>query len=571
VVVTSVHNVGNKKMKRLGLYLGAVMFVALFVLAGCSGDTTSSSSDSPASNPAPTPTAPTPSPTPAPTPTPPTPSPTGAYYFSDCQSGAQAGCTPGDNTNNGHTPGTARQNLTGFDVNAVPAGTQLLFSRGGAWTNFRVTLRNLYATPTQPIVFDSYTPAWGGSALPWLKVSHFVGFEFGRYNDTENDGGYIVRNLKLDGENVGDWGAWLRTTTRNVTLENLEITGFEIAVHAVNEGATGNTAFALRNSNIHHNSGMGLLGAAYDSVIEGNVFANNNFSGSAFNHAIYLGSGSRESRNVTVRNNTFTNNSTVNGVCTGGNVTVHGQWDGLLFENNRIEQVESTGGCYGFSITTGYTTAEWFRNVVVRNNTIVNLGNCAVCVDAAPGIVIENNNIFKQWPTYHAAVVIAGDAKTGGDAEDTGAIIRNNTVYLSQAVGFNEAIAIRAHSGTDIQVVSNLIYNGAGSQPTHQCFGHTALSNFAAFRNNLCHHAGGNGAWSASYATLAGAQAVGFDIDGLSSDPQFAAVPSSGNNWDDLLNAASPAVNAGHATLSSSHDRLSVPRVTPDIGAREHQ
>jgi hypothetical protein len=114
-----------------------------------------------------------------------------------------------------------------------------------------------------------------------------------------------------------------------------------------NTGPIGNTALLIRNNDIHHNSEMGILGDAIDMVIEGNSLANNNPSGSAFQHALYLAG---HGRNGVVRNNTFRNNSVVNGVCTGGNLTVHGQWVGLLVEGNTIRQDASQGGCYGISI-----------------------------------------------------------------------------------------------------------------------------------------------------------------------------------------------------------------------------
>jgi hypothetical protein len=534
---------------------------AATAIAACGGGSGGGDSEADAAPPpdAAAPAAPAPSPVPA----------SVSYYFSDCQAGAEPGCVPGDDENAGTSAEAPKRTLAGFDVNALPAAAHVLFARGGAWTDFRVMVKNLNATPDEPIVFDSYAPAWGGTARPWLKVSEFVGFEFGHFNDTDDDGGYMVRNLKLDGEEVGQWAFWLRTTTRHITLENLEITGFEIGLHIVNEGATGNTAFTLRDSNIHHNTGMGLLGSANDALIEDNTFEYNNFSGSAFNHAIYLGSSSRESRNITVRGNTFRNNSVVDGTCTGGNVTLHGQFDGVVLENNAILQDASAGGCYGFSIGPAYTSAEWFRNVVVRGNTIVNLGNCAVCAGSAPGIVIENNLIVNNQPGYHAAVMIPVFEPEAGDDADGQAIVRNNTaVYTYASAGF-EGIALRAEAGTGLQLVSNLIYFGDEAEPTAACFEHAALSSYTAIDHNLCHHASGTGLWSKTYESLSAARAAGADANGQSGDPLFIALPSEDNDWSEALQAASPALQAGHPTLSSTLDRLGVTRAVPSIGSRE--
>lgn len=540
-------------------------FAAAAALAACGGGN-GGAAPTPAPPVAGSPAAPPPPPPPAPAPPPIASGP--AIYLSDCQAGASPGCVPGDDANAGTSADAPKRRISAVDVNGLPAGARVLFARGGAWTDFRVMLKNLNATPAAPIVFDSYAPAWGGTAAPWLKVAQFVGFEFGHFNDTDNDGGYLVRNLKLDGEGVAQWGVWLRTTTRHVTLENLDISGFDIGLHVVNEGATGNTAFTLRNSRVHHNRGMGLLGAANDALIEGNTFEANNFSGSAFNHAIYLGSSSSESRNISVRGNTFRNNSVVSGRCTGGNVTVHGRFDGLLFEGNTILQDASDGGCYGFSIGPAYDSSEWFRNTVVRGNTIVNLGNCAICAASAPGIVIENNLVVNTQASYHAAVLIPVFTPGPGDAADGGAVVRNNTAVFTQAGAWSEAVSLRAEAGSGLQVVSNLIHFGAASAPTHACFAHGALSSFTAFDHNLCHHAG-SGRWSQTHLTLAAARAAGADLNGLDADPMFSALPSAGNGWDEALQAASPARRAGHPTLSSRQDRLGVVRTGPSVGSRE--
>ena len=416
-----------------------VMIVTTAV-AGCGGG---SDSSEPTTG-APLGTAPAPAPGPAPDLG---SAPTGArvLYFSDCQSGAASGCLPGSNGNAGTSASAPKQDLSGIDLDALPAGSRLLFARGGVWSNFRVSLRNLNATPSNPIVFDSYAASWGGTAQPWLMNGGGIAFNFGAFNDTVADGGYTIRNLKLDGRGIaGSWGVFLSNETRNVTLENLDISGFFIGVHSQNNGATGNTALVVRNSNIHNNSEHGILGDATDLVIEGNTIADNNMDGGPREHGIYLGG---HGRNGVIRNNTFSNNSAPGGVCSGGNLTVHGQWDGLLIEGNTIQQAASTGGCYGISITPGYDLPEFFRNVVIRGNTITNLGGCAVCAGAAPGILVEGNRIFNSQATYQTGVVLGANVDGGGsrpapgDAADAGGVVRNNIVCFTQPAGGSSAVA----------------------------------------------------------------------------------------------------------------------------------
>jgi hypothetical protein len=269
-----------------------------------------------------------------------------------------------------------------------------------------------------------------------------------------------VRNLKLDGQQTSynpsasyqGRAFHIRAWARSVNLESLEITGFAFAAvsgqtYVAGTGVTEPIAgLALRNSHIHRNVSMGFLGDAQGLVIEGNHFEANNmapFRGngpgtsddeyvSNFNHAIYL---SGHGRDGLVRNNRFTNNSVTDQTdsgtrqCVGGNVTAHGQWDGLVLEGNTITQNLSAGSCYGISMTMGgYGTPEYFRGLVVRNNTIVNLGGCAICVNVATSPVIEGNlliNLNDRWMTG----IVLGTTPAGrnGSDVDNGATLRNNT------------------------------------------------------------------------------------------------------------------------------------------------
>ena len=330
---------------------------------------------------------------------------------------------PGNNANAGTSSSAPKRDFTGFNINALPAGANLLFVRGGVWTSFSVALRNFNVTQASPLTFDAY----GSGAAPWFKTTSGTAVNFTEWEDTTWEGGYTFRNLKFDGQGTGQWGFFLGGNVRHVTIEDTEIANFYIGIHSQNQSGTV-TNLTVRNSNIHHNSEHGMLGSADSLLLEGNVIADNNMDGGGFEHGIYLSGGN----NVTVRNNTFTNNSAPGGVCNGGNLTWHGQADGALIEGNTITQVAATGGCYGFSITAAYSSPEWFRNVIMRNNTVRNVGFCAFCMSSAPNVLIENNRIFNTQATYQVGVLIPAIPPGAGDDVDTGAIIRNNTVCYSQ-------------------------------------------------------------------------------------------------------------------------------------------
>ena len=381
------------------------------------------------------------------------------YYFSDCQAGAATGCLPGNNANPG-TQAAPKRDLTGINLNALPAGTSLLFNRGGAWSVGIMTLENMNTTAAAPLRFDAY----GTGAAPLLTTSNNVIAPFelgGRYNNTSNDGGYVFRNLRLNGSGNSAWGFWLNGNVRDVVIDNVEITGFEIAIHSQARAPHGVRNVQIRNSAIVRNGSMGILGSFSDTLIENNRIEANNFSGSGFNHGTYLsGSDGLSGTNITLRNNRYIRNSVVNGVCQGGNMTFHGQMDGVLIEGNRIEQDAAAEGCWQMSITQGYTSAEWFRNFVVRNNKLINAGNTGMAVQSAPGIVIEGNVVINQHATFQTGINVGHNEYQGGDVPDGNAVVRNNTACFPTPHPSSTAVRVVAPNST---VANNATLTGTAA------------------------------------------------------------------------------------------------------------
>jgi nitrous oxidase accessory protein NosD len=160
---------------------------------------------------------------------------------------------------------------------------------------------------------------------------------------------------------------------------------------------------------------------------------------------------------VRLRNNVYRLNSVVGGSCTGGNMTFHGQIEGLVVEGNVIEQGPSTPTCYLMSITQGYTSAEWFRDAVVRNNTLVN-GGSAIVVHSAPGIVIEGNRVIRTQSISTPAVNIGAQEYAGGDVPDANAIVRGNTLCLAASGASGGVTSVRSPGAV---VADNFTRSGA--------------------------------------------------------------------------------------------------------------
>ena len=485
-----------------------------------------------------------------------------ALYFADCAEGAEVGCVAGNDAAPGTSPDAPRRTVSGLDLDALPAGTQLLFARGGAWSGMRLAVRNENATASAPLVMAAYTPSWGGSARPWIRVTEGTALELGGYTSSAPTahGGYLVEGLHLDGEHAASWGFWVRDGAEDVVIRDCEIDGFEIGIHFGGPMRT-IERFSIVSNHIHHNSQMGLLGYADDLLIESNRIERNNETGSGLHHGIYLGGHGQRLR---ARNNVLAYNSVVGGRCTGGNFTMHGHWEGAVIEGNTILQDVSDDGCFGFSITPSYFPeqgSEYFRGFVLRGNTVVNTGSCAFCLGAAPGVVIESNVVVSNRSVWSAAVSIPAIDPGEGDVRDEGATIRNNTFYWSAPAA--TPVLQLGNAGAGLTVVSNLVFFPDASGGSR--FLDASDAQLAMAATNLVHGA----AWSRTHATLPDAQAAGLDLGGMADDPQLVTMPTADNGWDVTLAEGSPAVDRGHATASATTDRSCGTRVVPDIGASD--
>lgn len=495
------------------------------------------------------------------------------YYVADCQAGADASCVAGKDTNAGTSASAPWQ--TPAKVQSVlanlAAGDQVLFARGGSWTNVALNPSNFNATPSSPIVFDAYKPSWGGgTARPILTQASSTNnvFTFSDFGAGRMDGGYTVRNLDLRGANTGQWGMFFYGGVTNVTIDNVSITGFQIGIH-INSDSVSSTNFSITNSTVASNRQHGILGSASNVVIQNNTFTGNGNDaatyGQGMTHGVYLGS-TRPQSNVQIRNNTFTDNTMYNGSCVAGPLVVHGQWDNVLIEGNMLTQSAAAPGCYGISIKPDYSIAEYMTHFVVRGNTVVNMGQAGIALTSVPGIIVEDNTIINTQATSQVAIALPVKQRDSNDAADGGAIIRNNSIYFATYNANNTAIQANAE-GTGHQVVSNLIYFGGSGSGSTSCFRTGATTSFAAFGNNLCYTGGGA---SLLQGLLA---AVGSGLTGtITGNPLLVALPSASNGWSMAIQSTSPARDAGALSLSSLIDKTLGSRDSrPDIGAYEYR
>lgn len=484
------------------------------------------------------------------------------YYACPCDSGAHGLCSPGsDGTATPTNPNTPRNYITASFLNGLAAGDSVLICQGGAKTSAQISgIVNTNATATNPIRIGTYVAGWGGGGTkPWLQFSASSGgISFGYGDDGSNDGGYIIEGLKLDGggeaNNVAGCIQSYNTQWRRMTIQDNEITGCGIGIFTADAagGLSGNTYISVLRNSIHGNwATAGIHGSMYHFKIEGNDFAANGCAGGLC-HNIYLGGTGGQGY---VLNNTFSaaGNGPDEGAstqCQGGNITFHGEQDGLQIMGNRIINASYNSlNCAGIKVNTGYSSAEHFGRVVISGNLVVNTG-VGIGVAAAQSPLLQDNVIINA----DTAINLPDSIMEGGDTADNGAKIINNSAYFTTPSNNKTCINMNVNSGpgTGVTVRGNLCRFDTGSV-VKTCFTHPVLASFTDFSRNSCSNAsGGTFQWSTSYSTLANAQSAGFDANGQNSDPLLVAAPTSGNSWSMQLQSGSPARAA-----STSCPRLS--------------
>lgn len=483
-------------------------------------------------------------------------SPSWAIFFCDCQAGAHPSCVAGSNANPGTSSSAPKQTTAGIDFETQPVGTQNLFCEGGRWTNFSIFVKNNNATTAQPIVFGAYAPPSGATGTPRLTAGAGQStITIGQYDDGEYDGGYTIQDLEFRGDGANGSAVLMLSQVKDVIIQRNDIREFSVGINSSAFAPSSGTALTnirlrVLNNNIQDNNDMGFLGGSADSLIQGNTFRGNNRIGDGLNHAIYFSSSPANQApapRTVIRNNTFIDNSVnttgpddgTRGFCKSGNLTARGGVDGLLVEGNVIILTQSTLNCYGISMTSGSNNVEYFRNTVVRGNTIVNTGLVGIIVQNGDGVLVEDNVVANTQATYLEGIRL----ENGPDPEDipsTFYVLRNNTVYQTQAANGARGYVITA--GTNNVVANNVVKFGSGANAGVRCFTHQAIGNYAQWDYNLCDD--GPGQWSGTYSSLATAQAAGFDPNGLDTDPLFVAAPTAGATWNCNVQSGSPTINS---------------------------
>lgn len=451
------------------------------------------------------------------------------YYVVDCQTGADTNCTAGNDTNSGTVSTSPRQNYTNL---TLAAGDIVLLANGGSW----ILTTSYVPTNVSNLTWSSYTPTWcvstcaSGPTKPLITTNNAGWDAFYLHNTSPT--GYLIQNLKLVGTGAGNSspGIYFYPGMTGVTINNVDISAFAFGISVTSASAQ----VIVKNSSLHDNMAIGFFGGAHGLLVENNTFDNNGATATPNNrnHNLYISGGSGDvMENIVLRGNSLTRSAVSGGLCQGNPIVVHGTTEGLVIENNYIDETTgASGGCYGIQVIGGNPYAEGYNGTIIRGNKIVNVGTIGIQVGACPYCVIENNILTWILPSVEI-IGISTEAGGAGDAANTNITIRNNSIYNSGTDGSGAAIRVSG-PGTGYSVYNNVIYLASATSSAYQCYNTLALTSFTAFDYNDCYRSGGVNTYSNLYSTLALAQAAGADVHGSVSNPSLTATPASGNGYD---------------------------------------
>jgi hypothetical protein len=510
------------------------------------------------------------------------------HYVCDCQAGAAPGCLPGDDTAAGSLAAPWRTVTKAQQTFAsAQAGTTFAFCRGGSftpgssgtWVNDGTKTG---CTAANPCVVRDYLPpgALGALPLPIITVGSGHGVDMANGGNAEHQEGYVFLNLDLRSTSQGTSGNgfFVYNDVDDVLVCGVAIDGFQVGFYMAgsNPAAAGsdgkNVRIELRSSSISNCGSQGMLGSCDDCVVAGNRFANNGFgattsSEGARNHNIYLSAHGLVHRMKVVGNDLY-RSAMVGGACTGTPLVVHGMFADLLIEGNSIHEDlgAAGGGCWGLAVDTGYNGEhEEFTNVVIRRNTVTNVGNVSIGTTGCHNCLIENNLVLQQQTAFGGSLVSVPNRTGGSEDQTTDTVtVRNNTL-----IDLSSAAYTGVHlggEGTGHVSTNNAVYGGAGGSLT--CFDYDlADASYADRDYNLCFAATGTLRWATGQTTLASFQtATGADTHSLTADPLFLSTQAP---FDFHPGPGSPLIDA--AGLQSPADDLTgtARGSLPDIGALE--
>jgi len=356
-------------------------------------------------------------------------------------------CDNGNDTNDGlsaSTPWLTFEKAMG-NFRYLKAGESINFCRGGIFyvdnaptlTNYNCTADNQCRIGDYYAVVDSTSAGLERPKIISNNGLRLLSFVDG--GNADQDGGYLVENLILENATASSYaGIFIFNDVDDLTVRNVKIDGFGKGIslqgtNTLNAGSNNqNERIIFENNQVINNSSQGFLGACTECEIRGNLFENNGYAKAVYDHNLYYTG--HDAVNVLIADNILRKSTNIDGLCQGVPLVVHGTVKNLIIENNLIEEEVNkvVEGCWGIAVDTGYSSIEEsFEHVIIRGNTVKNVGGlgigCSSCVD----VLIENNSIINDNDMYFKGVVVPN--RTEDTLKSSGIVLNNNQVIVSSA------------------------------------------------------------------------------------------------------------------------------------------
>jgi len=338
----------------------------------------------------------------------------------------------------------------------ISGGDRVLFCRGG---QFPITkgkgINNLKCSVDAPCTLSDYGDATKAKPSIISSDSTAALKFYGNIDESRSGGGYVIKNLNLLSTSGAGNGIFLYVGVHDMLIENLHIQGFRLGMQLA---GTNIHKITLKNSTVMNSVGQGVLGGCTDCLYENNYFQNN--GATVYHHNIYLSSGSDENsvtKNMVVRGNTLYQSALDDeGKCGGVSLVAHGRFEGLTIENNLIKEDVGAvkGGCYGISVDPGYGYDEYFKDVVIRGNTLLNVGGNAIGCASCDGALIENNTIIDEGSVLVHGISVP--VRTEDSVKSKNITIRNNKILLTK--NWNQTSGVRVGGLHPMTAENNTVY-----------------------------------------------------------------------------------------------------------------
>ena len=444
-------------------------------------------------------------------------------YVCDCGLGADQNCLVGNDAAPGGSPLTpwrsfakARQTFA-----TMAPGDTAAFCKGGSFTADGGVWVNSRCLADKPCMVTSYVPSWsdGGEGRPLIMTpANKTAFSFGNSGNADHEEGYQFSHLEVRGNGSG-LGFFFFNDIDDVVLDSLSISGLDIGVYIAgsnpaNPGSNGlNERITVKNSRITDNNQQGLMGSCSDCRIVNNIFDNNGFKGGGGYHNLYW-DGSDKSTGSVISGNTLSRSGVSGGKCGSASLVVHGVHTDFTIENNTVKEEVggASEGCWGIAADTGYGTAEAFSRLVIRGNTILNVGNVGIGVNACTDCLVEGNTIVQGQPFSSYGIMIPDRPRGVEDVMLDRVTVRNNSVTMTN-VAINTGILLGGEGAGHSASGNTVVYSGTAR--AWYCFSYPLdKSSYTAIDNNICAFSNtSNGLWEKTVGSLANWQTLsGFDL-----------------------------------------------------------